>query len=772
MNSDASLFWSTTIESVVQPDRPIPLWMAILVAVCGLAFAFWIYTSERGNATRGLRSLLALLRFALLCSVVMMMIGWSVQQFESEQPELVFVIDGSASMATVDMPTTRDSEALQSRFSFALDVFGRLTGSAKERILEEYQVRWYLMSSSLEMVPSLFTDPGQLVADGTQSRLGDGLSRLIERQSGRGTAAIVFVSDGINTAGLSLDDAQRLARSAAIPIYVLSVGRQSTPPDVRLADLLLDQDVYLGDRVTLQASVLTSDVGDAQVTVRLKNASDGRKLDETTLSFTADENQQTTSLGFVPQQAGEIALQLEVVGLEGESQLENNVLNTSVTVQDKTIRVLLVHGQPSYEFRFLKNLLERTTQLGDSQTSSFDLKSVLQESDPEYVDQDRTALRLVPSNPQTLDDYDVFIFGEFDPNLVSRRSQQVIYKSITESGAGCIFIYGAGSPSEALRGWPLGDLLPVQGTGSPIQSSLSTGALTGTLRWEPTSIGLGALPMQLAANPRDSARIWSQLPSFCCTCQIGQPKTGAQVLAVAAGGATQTPLLITQYAGAGRVALQATDETYLWTSYAGSDLYHQRYWGQMLRWLSRGRLGRDIEQSSLEIEPRRAKFQQPVRFETRLGAEFPQSELPENVQILIEEDNGDRETLLLSRTSANNRVYTNSTNHIAPGNYRAILLQPSSDSAPSQEFTITTPPGEQANLRTNSLGLKTLAVESRGRYYAPEEAMKLFRELPKGTPTRLGALPPIPLWNRWWVALAFVLIITTEWLIRRYSRML
>jgi hypothetical protein len=36
----------------------------------------------------------------------------------------------------------------------------------------------------------------------------------------------------------------------------------------------------------------------------------------------------------------------------------------------------------------------------------------------------------------------------------------------------------------------------------------------------------------------------------------------------------------------------------------------------------------------------------------------------------------------------------------------------------------------------------------------------------------LGSLPTLPIWNRPWVAALFIMLITIEWLLRRYARML
>jgi hypothetical protein len=220
------------------------------------------------------------------------------------------------------------------------------------------------------------------------------------------------------------------------------------------------------------------------------------------------------------------------------------------------------------------------------------------------------------------------------------------------------------------------------------------------------------------------------------------------------------------------VALQATDETYRWSSFGGSDRYHQRYWEQMLRWLSRGRLSGDGQQSRLIIEPRRAKLSQAIRFELQLGKDVDAKAREGRAELTIEDAAGKKSVLPLARDAGASRVFSTTKSDLAPGTYRAIVFQPSLQQPPAESFSVITPPGEQANLRADWNAMRQLAEHSRGRFYLAQKAQRLFDDLPPGKQARLGTLPPVPLWNSPWVAAVFVLLLTSEWLLRRRSRML
>ncbi|MCA9127506.1 MAG: VWA domain-containing protein [Planctomycetales bacterium] len=755
----------TTVERTLTAAWPLPVWVVILWVLLAATFSAWIYYAERGRNGSALRWFLAFIRFSLLMLVMWMFFGWSWQRYTSELPELVVVLDRSASMSTLDIETARGSI---SRFQKSLDLLADSRKRSRTAVLQRYQTSWYAVANAVELVDVDWNDVAslgrRLVPDGNESKLGDGLREIIARQAGRNAAAIVFISDGTCTLGSGLAEAAEAARSAAIPIYAVALGQELAPPDVRVSDLILDRDAYLGDRIVVELSVIASDVQAAESTIQLRDQTTGVLLDELRVQLSQANNSQTVHLSFIPQSAGEVQLQIQASPIANEQQLDNNSLVTTVRVQDKVVRALMVFAHPSFEFRFLKSLLERTTQIGSPSTASFDVDVVLQDADAEYVLQDESALRLVPSDTSQLESYDIFILGDASPRLISRRSQQTIYECVTVRGAGCMFIFASQSPTIAYAGWPLVGLLPV--TAADEASALPNS--NGPFRWQPTSVGRSALPLQLDSSDQTSSSFWKTLPVFHHVTPFSAIKPGAQLLAGAVDTNTgrEMPLLITQYAGAGRCAIQATDETFLWTSIGGNDVYHQRYWGQMLRWLSRGKLAA-TRNSELAVNPISARFGQEVRFRLTLGSAISHAG---SVDVSIEGGSRIRETVTLTANAADSRVLTGSIHDLPPGRYRAVPILANEEVA-HVNFVVRAPPSEQANLRTDVSAMQQLAARSRGKYYAENESQRLLDDLPAGQTTQLGSLPPQSAWNSPAIAVLFIFLLSTEWILRRRARL-
>ncbi len=800
------------IEQVIDRTWPWSIWISLVTVVLLFAFFAVLYFTERGRAGRQLRLSLVMLRVAAILIVIWMLAGWRIQRFKSDLPELIIALDDSASMQTADGTAASSSNSnRQTRWELAQQVIGNAYRPGSMSITNRYRPKIYSLSEEVKQVSIGEDDALRALANATptgqQSRLGDGLIQILQRQSGRPTAALILISDGIVTGGAPLSEAIAAARRLAIPIYSVATGQQLPQPELALTDLLADDAVYLGDRVNVQVTVTASDIARHRATIQMRDMQSGKVVDSAQVELSATESSAATQLSFVPTSAGNCLVKLEVVAAPGEKNLENNTIERMIEVRDQSLRVLLVQKSPSFEYRFLKTLLERTAEGSQGQQRAFQVDVVLQDADASHVAQDATALRLVPGDREIIRSYDAIVIGQVDLGLIASSTQQLIVDHVTTGGCGCIFICHPDFDVSGLAGWPLANLLPID---------VSAGA--GSLwrfdgqpkHWQPTRLGLAALPLQLSESP-SSDELWRTLPGPQWYYRTAGLKPGSQVLALAVGSTAsglqpanatqaawprnstgikfttvQTPrglasgaasdgtadaLLISQFVGAGRVLLQTTDETYRWIGYRGNDLMHERYWIQMLRWLSRGKLNAQ-DQTELAVEPRRAQTGEPIQFSVRLSQESLAALGSEPCEVVIERIGGESKTVAVPRTQNATAEYRVNESSLGPGSYRARLNRPADDKVAAVNFSVTAPPGEQANLRSDWQSLKALAEQTHGKFYAAHQTEDLFGSLPKGNPVRRGTLPSLPLWNSMWVAIAFVVLLTLEWIIRRLANML
>ena len=151
---------------------------------------------------------------------------------------------------------------------------------------------------------------------------------------------------------------------------------------------------------------------------------------------------------------------------------------------------------------------------------------------------------------------------------------------MAEEGGNLIVIAGETAMPEAFAGQPLADMIPA--TSAPIDPNLAYSLVV-------TAEGSVSVPTQLDDDPLASDRIWretsARLPIYNLS-PVSRPKPTGHVLIAATNpdqASDQRAFLSWQYVGLGRVIYIAAPITYQ-LRYGIGDLYHHRFWGQLLRW--------------------------------------------------------------------------------------------------------------------------------------------------------------------------------------------
>ena len=230
-----------------------------------------------------------------------MMYGWMLHRHRTDLPDMVVLLDDSASM------TCRihyDDAAVAARpwparlQNVGLDGAERLQpGQAAAAGTGRTTAVRTAGSSTTEVLPgrrfgpapAAVEDPargrrpaatagrravvrGLESARETASRLGKGLRDVLDAQRGRPTAAVIMLTDGVTTEGKTIGEVAEYARRKAVPLYLVGLGNDKPPRDLRLSDLLVDEVVFVGDQVNFDFKVTGSGYAGRRATVRLTRA--------------------------------------------------------------------------------------------------------------------------------------------------------------------------------------------------------------------------------------------------------------------------------------------------------------------------------------------------------------------------------------------------------------------------------------------------------------------------------------------------------------------
>jgi hypothetical protein len=689
--------------------------------------------------------------------------GWKLARHEVDLPDLLFLLDASKSMTLPsDQP---ESRSVRNRWESTTDLLSGDDGRWLRDLAEQYRLRFTIVGDQTVAIPgsidSLAETLATIAPDGEQSRLGTALVRAAEGQRGRSTAAIVLISDGINTDGTTLAEAAGPIASQRLPVFAVRTGNIEPPPAVELSELVAERTAMIGDQVRVMARLRWRGTDGRSITLRMTDSDDGRLLAEQTVTTTADQGTTAALLMFTAEQAGLRRLRVSADPLPEELTTADNVAETTVEVRDESFRVLLVQGGPSYEFRFLKHLLERATSR-DGSRPLVELTSVLQRGDPRYADQDRAARRLPPVDDATLNALDLVILSDCDPAGLGNVLQARIADLVISNGTSLVVIAGPNYLPQKLAGTPLEKLLPVE----PDRVA-NPGLSQVPLMWRKTPLGRGLPSLQIAAGDRD----WEAAPPVYWLARADRVRPGARILLETAVGVSEdatVPIVISQQAGSGQVWLQLTDESFrLHAAGRGGELY-ESYWLQLVRALARRSVTDDQQRPRLTIRGDRFSSRTAIPFSVRLPAKLAATVAGE-VEIAVSDSEGQSRNYR-GRIDAEGRAFSGLIEGLEPGSYRAILTRPLDEGDPASDAFVVQQDAQELQTTTVDLqALESLAATTGGKVIDISNARSsLPSMLPEGRTVKVRALTPIVIWNHWSVCGLLFGLLAIQWILRRW----
>ena len=318
--------------------------------------------------------------------------------------------------------------------------------------------------------------------------------------------------------------------------------------------------------------------------VVLKRA--GRVVATKTAQVTADVFEQQVQFEIEPEEVGEFTYTVSVAPHLGEALTENNQADFPLSVARDKIRVLLVCGSPTWNYRFLRQ--------GLKQDPSIDMISfVILRTPTDVVNVPESQLSLIPFPTQRLftqelKNFDLIIFENFSYQLYFPWYYLENVRKYVQEGGAFAMIGGMLAFSQGVRGTPIEEILPV--ALRPDRNDYRT----VTQRLVLTEEGKAHPITRLSPDATENQRIWDMLPELDAFNLVGQVKPGATVLGISSGRLDDrpaVPLLAMQRFGEGRTLALMSDYIWKWNfQMAGrldSNQYYLQFVRQMVRWLIR-----------------------------------------------------------------------------------------------------------------------------------------------------------------------------------------
>jgi uncharacterized membrane protein len=475
------------------------------------------------------------------------------------------------------------------------------------------------------------------------------------------------------------------------------------------------------------------------------------------ITFAPDGAIQTEDLMFNAGGAGAKALRFSIDPLPGEENSSNNAVTRLVNVESGRRRILYMEGEPRWEYKFIRR--------AETDDSIIQLVSMLRTTENKIyrqgIDDPKQLAQGFPATAEELFAYQGLIIGSVEANYFTPAQRDLIEQFVDRRGGGLLLLGGRLALADG--GWSasgLADLLPalLPGRKGTFHRDPATVALTPA--------GADSVICRLNEDPARNLARWKKLPYLEDYQDPGTPKPGAAVLVEMSGGGRKSPLLITQNFGRGRTAILATGGTWHWQmGLPSEDHTYVAFWQQLLRWLVEDTPGRVVASVSkpMLFDEGRMKISAEVRDQDFAPA-------PDAlVQAHISGPGGASATLDLSPDPSTPGTFQAELNADRPALYSVLVTARRADidlGSDTLNFERIDGVAENFHLEQNRDLLERLATQTGGRYWQPEEAAHLARDIPYSE-AGISFRQIKELWNMPVVFLLILLLRCSEWLLRR-----
>ncbi len=575
-----------------------PWWVSALMAAVGAELILALYRYERGAVTPKRGRWLAGLRLGALVVLVWVLLQpvFSRKVERELVREVVVVLDDSASMHLKDDGQTLTRVEIGEKALAESGLLEKLEGKVAIRRLRAAR---RTLGEEEERVEGW--DQG--------TDLNDALSTVLEQVPPDNLAGVIMITDGRHNRPGRVEDVARRFGILDAPVGILAVGSETPPKDAAILKVRSPDAVYLGDRVRVAAEVKFDGYRGQKAMVRLYQGE--KMLEEKQISVPQDHHREEVRFQHVPEEGGVGAYRVELEALDGERFDNNNSWSFETAVTDARTNVLVVDSYPRWEFRYLRNLFYGRDKSIHLQYVLIDPDTVSGQSDPAVAASagrafgDSQATRL-PENEEEWRKFDVIILGDLAPQVIDEGTWKIIEGCVSERAALLVAVAGPRSMPHAIRSETARGLFPVEYTPS---NRTYFGEGGESFRMALTQAGRSHPVTAQSDSGLLNEKIWAEFPQVRWRHPVDGIKEGAQVLMMAEGGRkgsasvgsaaelgsaldrlakrreeeAKNALLVTQQVGNGKVAMLLTDRTWRLREGVG-DLYHHRFWGQLVRW--------------------------------------------------------------------------------------------------------------------------------------------------------------------------------------------
>jgi hypothetical protein len=766
----------------------------------------------RYQPTRRVRLRLALLvsRATVLCLLLLLLAEPILMLTISsrKRPILWMLFDGTDSMAIADdlPPEQRDAAAKATGLAESktspgdsaeprqrptrMDYLRALVQKKDKNLLEEFDKKFrlqaFLFDSPQSVRPIELTSGNkraidgrhiaeQLTTNGKVTALGSALVDLARRHTTANVNGLVIFSDFNQNAGPPAVPAAK-----QLGMAVSTVGLGATRAVGASAEVVAEPFVHKDEKTTISVIVKQTGLDGQTAHVHLSaealgsvSGTAGGRLPIGEKNVLLNAATQSLEFPYSPTRAGRFNLLAEVDPLPGEVVEDNNRASREITVLEDYLRMMFVEYEPTWEWRFIKEVFYRDRLVGMKGFRTF-----LYSSDLQVQKQNEMFLPTIAPPRNTFFANDLIFLGDMPAapptSALPIRFCEMVKEFVGEMGGGLVVLSGPRFGPQQLAGTPLADMLPViLEPAARIRDQQPFALQLTSHAAEYKFMQLGA-----AASPADLQQSWGNLGLLPWYQPVLRRHPQATVLAehptaTCSDSKEKQPLIAIRHYGRGEVLYLGFNETFRLRRDIG-EAYFRQFWGQVMERLALNHaLGEEKrfvvrtdhrhyqvdDQVTLTVDARNSDYQ-PLSENDLAGRRLAgQWVLPANKSQAASEQP-------LSLTQVKKGRFEARFTAAVPGEQRVRVTDPVTNKPVEWTFSVVNTPVERQRPVRDVALQNTLAAETQGRSVALQDVQSLLESIHPVAKTETS-VEVVSLVNTWLCLLVIVGLLLCEWLTRK-----
>lgn len=742
------------------------LWLRVLVLFLAITAVYFSWHGVKTISTPGKRLLLFALRFLATAIIVLLLLQPHMEQQDvlKLKNKVVYLLDNSKSMTLKGGDTGISRSQLVNNF-FTDNV------SFIEELQNNFDVDYLSFSDIVKEISYRDIEKG-IVSDGTNTDIARILKLLKKRYEGKSVKGYLIFSDGADTTELpsgvnKIEIISSLAKDLSAPFFAFSPGGNMEARDVAISNVSYDSFTFV--RSPWKSDVVIKILGykDLKLPITLKQGNDiiySKVLD------TGNERELHIDLSFTPHATGTFLYTISLPVQPHEAITENNQASFLVKVVRDKIRIMHVCGRPSWDERFLRQVLKSDPNI--DLISFFILRTPTDVSDARSDELSLIPFPVDELFTQALNSFDLVIFQNFDyrpyDTAFLRFSHYLnnLQEFVTEQGGGFLMIGGDISFSQGgYDGTPIDEILPVNLNSA--KDTIDTTRLKAVL----TNDGLKHPVTAFDDNPDRNIAIWKDLPELdgCNVAADVKPDAIPLVIYPTKGN---PPLVSVRDAGQGRCMAITTDSLWRWNFLSvgkgGSNRPYIKFWQNSIKWLIK-----DPTLNPIHITINKETFLPNEEVQIKIDAVGGNYQPLDAVQLDIDitgEFSG-KNIFSAKGTTGSDGQYRFTIKHDTEGYYIVKAVAKKGNDDIGQDYTVFNIALQNKEFKDPSIRrdiLAGLAEVSGGKYFdlpAKNIGDKLSIENP--AIVKLVGKRHISLWDNGYIFIILLAIVSSEWWIRK-----